>query len=89
MLGIKDELKELHPSEKEAHDKDRKNAITGTFAVATSTAGSAMMELVDEALPFEFFAGAGAVGFIGWAVIKVFMIEAEAGLEHIEHMLDD
>ena len=48
-----------------------------------------MMELVNEALPFEFFAAGGAVGFIGWAVIKVFMIEAEAGLEHIEHMLDD
>ena len=41
-----------------------------------------MMELVNEALPFEYFASAGCVGFIGWAIVKVFMVEAEAGLEH-------
>jgi hypothetical protein len=82
MLGIKNDLKELHPSEKQAHDKDKKSAITGTLAVTTTAAGSAVMELVNEALPFEYFAGAGAVGFLGWAIIKVFMVEAEAGLEH-------
>ena len=42
-----------------------------------------MMELVNESLPFEYFAGAGVVGFIGWAVVKVFMIEAEASIEHL------
>ena len=82
MLGLKNDLNELHPLEKEAHDKDRKSAITGTLAVTSTAAGSAMMELVNEALPFEYFASAGCVGFIGWAVIKVFMVEAEAGLEH-------
>ena len=35
MLGIKNDLKELHPLEKEAHDKDRKSAITGS-AIAES-----------------------------------------------------
>ena len=42
-----------------------------------------MMELVNDSLPFEYFAGAGVVGFIGWAVVKVFMIEAEASIAHL------
>mgnify|MGYP003148778942 FL=1 len=81
--SIKEDLKELHPAIQEALAKDKKSAITGTLAVTTTAAGSAVMEIVNEALPFEYFAGAGCVGFIGWAVIKVFMVEAESGIEHL------
>lgn len=83
LRSLKEELKELDPSIQKAHAKDKKSAITGTLAVTTTAAGSAVMELVNEALPFEYFAGAGCVGFIGWAIIKVFMVEAESGIEHM------
>ena len=81
--AIKDERKELPPKLQIAHGKDKKHTIIGTTAITSSALGSAAMELVNESLPMEYFAGAGVVGFIGWAVIKVFMIEAESGLEHL------
>ena len=81
--AIKEELKELPQELQRQHGNDKNSAVTGTIAVTSSAAGSAMMELVNESLPFEYFAGAGVVGFIGWAIVKVFMIEAEASLEHL------
>ena len=81
--AIKDELKELPQNLQIAHEKDKKHTIIGTTAITSSALGSAAMELVNESLPMEYFAGAGVVGFIGWAVVKVFMIEAESGLEHL------
>ncbi len=81
--AIKDELKELPQNLQIAHGKDKKHTIIGTTAVTSSALGSAAMELVNESMPMEYFAVAGVVGFLGWAVIKVFMIEAESGLEHL------
>ena len=81
--SIKEEIKGLPKEIQEAHAKDKKHATLGTTAIATSALGSAALEVVNESLPTEWFAGAGVVGFVAWAVIKVFMLEAESGLEHL------
>ena len=81
--SIKKDLKELGPAEQKAHAKDKKSAVTSTIAVSSTALGSAAMELVNDSLPMEWFASAGVVGFLGRAVVKVFMVEAEANLEHL------
>ena len=81
--AIREEIKKLDPAEKKAYAKDKKSAVTSTIAVSSTALGSAAMELVNESLPMEWFASAGVVGFLGWAVVKVFMVEAEANLEHL------
>ena len=82
--GIKEGLKELPPEVQEAHAKDKKNVTVSTTAITTTALGSAAIEWVNESLlPAEWVASAGSFGFILWGVVKVLMIEAESGLEHL------
>jgi len=81
--SIKEEIKGLPKEIQEAHAKDKKHATLGTTAIATSALGSAALEVVNESLPFEYFASAGILGMIMWGITKVLMLEAESGLEHL------